>query len=48
MSNMDSPEAFVEYYSTLLPDSNSTELQKVLEMRGLKRIEQLTIIQAYR
>uniref|UniRef100_A0A0K0DH01 Vacuolar protein sorting-associated protein 53 homolog n=1 Tax=Angiostrongylus cantonensis TaxID=6313 RepID=A0A0K0DH01_ANGCA len=29
MSNMDTPEDFLEHYSTLLPESNTAELQKV-------------------
>ena len=48
MSNFDSPEAFVDYYSTLLPESNASELQKVLEMSGMKRMDQIAIVQAYR
>ncbi|CAI4232374.1 unnamed protein product [Auanema sp. JU1783] len=48
MSNCDSAESFVEHYATLLSDSNPTELQKVLEMRGLKRAEQASIIHIYR
>ncbi|XGW14630.1 hypothetical protein V3C99_000703, partial [Haemonchus contortus] len=48
MSNMDTPEDFVEHYSTLLPDSNTSELQKVLDMRGVKKVEQTAILQAYR
>ncbi|KAK6011528.1 hypothetical protein OSTOST_23380 [Ostertagia ostertagi] len=48
MSNMDTPEDYVEHYSTLLPDSNTSELQKVLDMRGVKKVEQTAILQAYR
>ncbi|KAJ1348805.1 Vacuolar protein sorting-associated protein 53 [Parelaphostrongylus tenuis] len=48
MSNMDTPEDFVEHYSTLLPESNTSELQKVLDMCGVKKVEQTSILQAYR
>ncbi|KHJ93997.1 Vps53-like protein [Oesophagostomum dentatum] len=48
MSNMESPEDFIEHYSTLLPESNTSELQKVLDMRGVKKVEQTAILQAYR
>ncbi|ETN79872.1 Vps53-like protein [Necator americanus] len=48
MSNMETPEDFVEHYSTLLPESNTSELQKVLDMRGVKKVEQTAILQAYR
>ncbi|KAK6056452.1 Vps53-like protein [Cooperia oncophora] len=48
MSNMETPEDYVEHYSTLLPDSNTSELQKVLDMRGVKKVEQTAILQAYR
>ncbi|KJH40611.1 Vps53-like protein [Dictyocaulus viviparus] len=48
MSNMDTPENFVEHYSTLIPESNIPELQKVMDMRGVKKSEQTLILQVYR
>lgn len=48
MSEPDSPENFVAAYIRLLPNSDSAELQKVLEMKALKRQEQSNIIQAYK
>lgn len=35
-------------YVRLLPDSDSSELQKVLEMKALRRQEQTSIIQLYK
>uniref|UniRef100_A0A8R1TZN8 Vacuolar protein sorting-associated protein 53 homolog n=1 Tax=Onchocerca volvulus TaxID=6282 RepID=A0A8R1TZN8_ONCVO len=48
MSEIDSPEDFVMAYVRLLPDSDSSELQKVLEMKALRRQEQTSIIQLYK
>ncbi|VDN36822.1 unnamed protein product [Gongylonema pulchrum] len=48
MSEAESAEEFVMAYSRLLPDSDSSELQKVLEMKALRRQEQASIIQLYK
>lgn len=48
MAEISNPEEFVEHYARLLPASDSTELQKVLEMRLIRRSDQLQIIQLYR
>ncbi|VDN05411.1 unnamed protein product [Thelazia callipaeda] len=48
MSEADPPEEFVAAYARLLPESDSSELQKVLEMKALRRQEQATIIQLYK
>uniref|UniRef100_A0A915PFA0 Vacuolar protein sorting-associated protein 53 homolog n=1 Tax=Setaria digitata TaxID=48799 RepID=A0A915PFA0_9BILA len=48
MAEIDSPEGFVMAYVRLLPDSDSSELQKVLEMKALRRQEQTNIIQLYK
>ncbi|EJW86688.1 hypothetical protein WUBG_02401 [Wuchereria bancrofti] len=48
MSEINSHEEFVTTYVRLLPDSDSSELQKVLEMKALKRQEQTSIIQIYK
>lgn len=48
MSEINSHEEFVMAYIRLLPDSDSSELQKVLEMKALRRQEQTSIIQLYK
>uniref|UniRef100_F1KX74 Vacuolar protein sorting-associated protein 53 homolog n=4 Tax=Ascaris TaxID=6251 RepID=F1KX74_ASCSU len=48
MSETDSAEDFVTAYARLLPESDSSELQKVLEMKAIRRQEQTAIIQLYR
>ncbi|VDK25259.1 unnamed protein product [Anisakis simplex] len=48
MSETNSAEDFVSAYSRLLPESDSSELQKVLEMKAIRRQEQTSIIQLYR
>ncbi|MFH4977775.1 hypothetical protein AB6A40_004484 [Gnathostoma spinigerum] len=48
MSDAGSPENYVTAYARLLPESDSSELQKVLEMKGLRRQEQTAIVQLYR
>ncbi|KAK0416221.1 hypothetical protein QR680_012354 [Steinernema hermaphroditum] len=48
MSDIKSPEDFIGKYVQMLPDSDSSELQKILEVRGLRRSEQTPIIQLYR
>lgn len=43
------PENFIVDYARMLPQSNSNELQKILEMRGaLKRSEITNLVQLYR
>lgn len=48
MSEINSHEEFVMAYMRLLPDSDSSEFQKVLEMKALRRQEQTSIIQLYK
>lgn len=48
MSEINSHEEFVMAYLRLLPDSDASELQKVLEMKALRRQEQTSIIQMYK
>lgn len=39
---------YVESYIKLLPDSNIEEFQKILEMKGVKRLESNILVDAYR
>lgn len=48
MSEVASHEEFVTTYARMLPESDSSELQKVLEMKAMRRQEQASIIQLYR
>eukprot|EP00080_Pristionchus_pacificus_P005924 PDM65944.1 vps-53 [Pristionchus pacificus] len=48
MSPINSPDEFVENYVKLMPESDVAELQKVLDMRGLKRAEQTQLVTTYR
>uniref|UniRef100_A0A158R4X4 Vacuolar protein sorting-associated protein 53 homolog n=1 Tax=Syphacia muris TaxID=451379 RepID=A0A158R4X4_9BILA len=48
MSEVVSHEEFVSTYARMLPESDSSELQKVLEMKAIRRQEQASIIQLYR
>jgi hypothetical protein len=48
MHDVSKPEDFVTHYARMLPDSDSTELQKILEMRNMRRTEQTQIVQIYR
>ncbi|KAG5443821.1 Vacuolar protein sorting-associated protein 53 [Clonorchis sinensis] len=41
-------EAFLASYRQLLPDATPTDLQKVLEMKGIKAAEQQLILDAFR
>lgn len=41
-------ETFVEQYLRLLPDSDVLELQKILEMKFVRRLDQTPIIELYR
>ncbi|CAG0892895.1 unnamed protein product [Darwinula stevensoni] len=47
MSPMDPPTSFLEQYLNLLPDSDLTEFQKILEMKGIRRNEQSHLIESY-
>lgn len=48
MCNLETVEDFVEQYAKLLPVSDAAEMQKVLEMKGIKRQEHSAILHAYR
>ena len=48
MTNLEDPEEFVADYTKLLPTSDINEMQKVLEMRGIKRSEQAVVLSIYR
>lgn len=48
MTDTSKPEDFIIHYTKMLPDSDSSELQKVLEMRGMRRAEQTQLIQLFR
>ncbi|CAD6184986.1 unnamed protein product [Caenorhabditis auriculariae] len=48
MSSLDTVEDFVEQYTKLLPTSDVTEMQKVLEMKGVKRQDHPSIIHTFR
>ena len=41
MSHHDPLEAFVEQYIKLVPDVDTTEFQKVLDMKGIRRVDQV-------
>lgn len=48
ITDISKPDDFISHYAKMLPDSDSNELQKILEMRSMKRSEQSQIIQLYR
>lgn len=48
MAPMDSPQSFVDNYMKFLPESDISEFQKVLEMKGLKRNEQNVVMEIFR
>ncbi|XP_064648939.1 vacuolar protein sorting-associated protein 53 homolog isoform X2 [Lineus longissimus] len=48
MSPHDPPQGYVENYIKLLVDRDINEFQKVLEMKGLKRNEQSTLLDIFR
>lgn len=48
MTDVSKTDDFVTQYAELLPDSDSSELQKILEMRSMRRSEQTQLIQTYR
>ena len=48
MTDVAKPDEFVANYDRMLPESDSSELQKILEMRSMRRSEQQQIIAIYR
>ncbi|ESO10106.1 hypothetical protein HELRODRAFT_72764 [Helobdella robusta] len=48
MSPYEPLNAFVDNYIKLLPESDTTELQKILDMKGLKRTDQNVVMDTYR
>ncbi|XP_059486427.1 vacuolar protein sorting-associated protein 53 homolog [Neocloeon triangulifer] len=48
MAPCDPPAAFVEQYIKLLPQSDTTEFQKVLDMKGLRRQDQTAMLELFR
>jgi len=48
MTDATKAEEFVNNYARMLPESDSSELQKILEMRSMRRSEQQQIIAIYR
>jgi hypothetical protein len=48
MSDIESSESFVQNYAKLLPESDASEFQKVLEMKAVRRSDQTPLIEMYR
>lgn len=48
MTDATRADDFVAHYARLLPDSDSSELQKILEMKALRRADQTPLIQRYK
>lgn len=48
MSSHDTPEQFVSNFTKLLPESELSEFQKILEMKGIKRADQTVLIDSFR
>ncbi|XP_055339700.1 vacuolar protein sorting-associated protein 53 homolog [Paramacrobiotus metropolitanus] len=48
MTPHDSPKAFIEKYVQLMPESDTNELGKILEMKGVKRGDQPIFSELYR
>uniref|UniRef100_A0A914DRA7 Vacuolar protein sorting-associated protein 53 homolog n=1 Tax=Acrobeloides nanus TaxID=290746 RepID=A0A914DRA7_9BILA len=48
MTEISKPEDFIVHYARMLPESDSNELQKILEMRNMRRSEQQQLIQLFR
>jgi len=48
MSPHEPQKAFVESYIKLLPDTDVSDFQKILDMKGLKRSDQSTMTEIYR
>ncbi|KAI8851914.1 Vps53-like protein [Chytridium lagenaria] len=43
----DPPSAIVETYILLFPEGDATQFQKILDLKGLKRLEQTSIVDLY-
>ncbi|XP_044738076.1 vacuolar protein sorting-associated protein 53 homolog [Chrysoperla carnea] len=48
MSPTDPIDSFVNQYLKLLPESQLSEFQKILDMKGLKKSEQIILIETYK
>ena len=48
MADISNFEEFVTHFIRTLPDSDSNDLQKILEMRSVRRPDQVQIIQLYK
>ncbi len=48
MSPKDPMEAFVEQYIKLVPDADVAEFQKVLEMKGVRKVDQAAFVEYFR
>jgi len=48
MSKIDSPRDYVEYYLKLLQDTDSGMFQKLLDMKGMKKHDQIPLIDLFR
>lgn len=48
MSDASKPDDFVLNYARMMPKSDANELQKILEMRSMKRSELSALVQLYR
>ena len=48
MDASDTNAKYLSQYSRLLPDSDSSEFQKILDMKGVRRTDQQQLIDLYR
>merc|ERR1719499_221111 len=48
MSPHDPLEAFVEQYIKLVPDAEAAEFQKVLDMKGVRKVDQAAFVEYFR
>lgn len=48
MAPISPPNTFLEQFLKLLPDSNLVEFHKILDMKGLKRADQSTLVELYK
>lgn len=48
MTPIKDAESFCAHYMKLLPESDPSEVQKLLEMKSVRRAEQVPIIDRYR
>lgn len=48
MAPIDTPGCFVQQFQQLLPESDISELQRILEMKGLKRTEMASLLDLYK